>query len=241
MSNVRQGTIIACQFGKEYQTTHGTLYAYSVTFDNGDKGELSKKTNTYNGVGQSMQYTLEPKGNYPAKIKEVKPPYNGQGGQSQGYSPQPRPTQNYDQPQDDRLAKIEKHAMIARQSSFDAAVLLNLGQSHFDVAEQIACYCLTGKVANSVADATAKIQALVSAKAYVTDKDEQMIIIRQSAVKYAIKMGVLNLADLFAQAGEIGYYCFTGKQKPAGVATPSVPAPHVPPAPEPEYDDDLPF
>jgi hypothetical protein len=49
----------------------GTVYYSTLKMDNGDFGEIGKKTENAIRIGDELNYTLEPNGDYAAKIKPV--------------------------------------------------------------------------------------------------------------------------------------------------------------------------
>ena len=65
---------------KQFSSANGQFFVHEVSFDNGDKGTYNSKSDTCTKFkeGQEMEYTIEPNGKYPAKIKPYSPP-TGQG------------------------------------------------------------------------------------------------------------------------------------------------------------------
>ena len=95
----------------QFQSQGGTIFKHEVRFDNGDTGIYNSKSDTCTKFkeGQEAEYTIEPNGNYPAKIKPYTPP-TGQG-QAQSFG-----SKNF-QPRNDK-------AIIA-QTCLKAACELN--------------------------------------------------------------------------------------------------------------------
>lgn len=66
-----------------FETQNGTFYKHMIYFENGDKGEYSAKTAVCQKFTKDIEaeYTIEPNGQYPDKVKPVqKQGWSGGGG-----------------------------------------------------------------------------------------------------------------------------------------------------------------
>lgn len=64
---------------REWDGQHGKVFFHKITLDNGDQGDIGKKTNGGIKIGDEITYTLETS-EYGNKIRAVQPQFNGGGG-----------------------------------------------------------------------------------------------------------------------------------------------------------------
>lgn len=70
---MKKATITASSFKKSFNTQHGELYSHTITFDNGDSGEINAKSEMPDWIqrGQTLYYDSTPNGKYAPKIKRI--------------------------------------------------------------------------------------------------------------------------------------------------------------------------
>lgn len=71
MSDIKESKVKEIKGIKPYNGTYGMIYYFTVEMENGDKGEVSKKSESGLKVGSPLKYTLETKNGY-VKLKEFK-------------------------------------------------------------------------------------------------------------------------------------------------------------------------
>lgn len=86
---MKTGTVTAVHGCKSFNGQHGTIFYHKIELDNGDIGEIGKKSEGAVKVGDSITYEITAT-EYGNKIKQIQPQngFNGGGfkGQSRGSS-----------------------------------------------------------------------------------------------------------------------------------------------------------
>ena len=78
----KKSKVLVAAFSREFNTQNGVFYCHQITFENQDTGEYVSKSKDQTKfiVGQEAEYTSEPNGNFPNKIKPAQQPFAGGGG-----------------------------------------------------------------------------------------------------------------------------------------------------------------
>lgn len=110
-----ESKITKLNYSKSWTGSHGEMHTFDIEFENGDKGQVNAKSKEPKyKVGDSVNYTKTPNGEYPDRIKiEMQQGFQKKGSDRRAFA--------LSYAKDIAVAKIEKGESMSTEKVFEIA------------------------------------------------------------------------------------------------------------------------